>query len=100
VHRTSPWRPGVTLSDKDGCIAITVEGHTRGATTADPLDEPQILCEIADHIQEDLCESKTVVWPTCARHDVGLHAEVHDGQALWWCHFGDHPVAAIGALGS
>jgi hypothetical protein len=100
VHRTTPWRPAIHLSDLYGNgLAITVEGHTRGATTADPTDDQAIVCEIADHIQEDLCE-RYALWPVCARHDAGLHAEVHDGAAVWWCRLGNHAVAAVGALGA
>jgi hypothetical protein len=101
VHRTTTWRPNVTLSDLDGgALAVTVEGHTRGATTADPMDEQEIIQEIADDIQEDLCESHLEVWPICPSHRVGLHAKALHETTVWWCQLGVHRVATIGDLGA
>jgi hypothetical protein len=29
-------------------------------------------------------------WPVCGQHHVGLHADVRDDRAVWWCRVGDH----------
>jgi len=39
-------------------------------------------------------------WPECRKHSVGLHPEVRDGHAVWWCRPGQHAVAAIGRMDS
>ena len=25
------------------------------------------------------------VWPVCPAHNLGAHAQEHDGAAVWWC---------------
>jgi hypothetical protein len=38
------------------------------------------------------------VWPGCVEHDVGLHSEIRDGKAVWYCRLGKHTGALIGKL--
>ena len=63
--------------------------------TVDPAD---ILRQVADKVQ-DAVMGQSSVWPECIPHDAGLHAELRDGRAVWWCRRGDHLVAEIGQLG-
>ena len=100
LQRTTAWQADVALSTFSDAVEITVDGHARApATSADPWDRPTIICDIAEIIQEDVSESHAEVWPVCARHDVGLHAEVQAGRAAWWCPSGAHVLADIGLLG-
>jgi len=64
------------------------------------VEQPEAFAEVADYFQEQLDQHRLLgsIWPVCSEHDVGLHAEVHDGQAVWWCRLGDHAVATVGAL--
>ncbi|MDP2290242.1 MAG: hypothetical protein Q8M22_03595, partial [Actinomycetota bacterium] len=101
IQRTTTWQAEVTLSTLDAAVQITVEGHTRApATTADPWDQQAIVCDIAEIIQEDISESHSEAWPSCADHGVGLHAEVQAGRAVWRCRTGEHAVSDIGMLGA
>jgi hypothetical protein len=55
---------------------------------------------VADYIQEKVMDNYGPVWPICDTHGYGLHAEVHDDRAEWWCRPGDHRVAEVGGLGT
>jgi hypothetical protein len=101
MTRTTTWQPEVNLNTAVDAVEITVEGHTRApATMADPWDQHAVVCDIAEIIQEDVSERQMEVWPICAGHGVGLHAEVQAGRAVWWCRSGEHVVSEIGLLGA
>jgi hypothetical protein len=60
-------------------------------------DTVRALTEVADDAQGAIMESTWGAWPVCPRHQLGTHAEEHDGAAVWWCKGnGGHVVAAIG----
>ena len=108
LHRTSTLRPKVLVDDYDGNgVRIWInDGYT--APSMWELERPEAFVEVADYFQEQLdladflqeFEQARGCWPLCAEHGLGLHAEVHDGTAVWWCRLGGHAVAPIGELGS
>ena len=72
--------------------------------------EASARAAVAELLQEVTMERRRTVWPVCLVHDLGLHAELADGAAVWHCSGGDadqkagrraasgHVVADIGAL--
>jgi hypothetical protein len=57
------------------------------------------LSYVADAAQEVIMEMIGAVWPSCPQHDLGLHAEVEHGTAVWRCAgAGRHTVAPVGEL--
>ena len=100
VHATTEARPNVEvrLDDEDGLIV----GYNGGWTTPPmmSLRNPEATREIADYLQGEVMENNAVwaAWPTCSKHQIGLHAHVHDDAAVWYCRTGDHAVAGIGHL--
>lgn len=80
----------------DGGVAIVVDGSEVQFPIAG-LTEPEATAEIASLVQ-DLLAQPSGLWPICAEHDVGLHADVHDGLAVWRCRLHGHTAAAIGDL--
>ena len=99
VHRTTSLRPDVVVDVwYETAIRIVInDGWTTPSMFAS--ERPEAFAEVADYFQDQL-GSKLGCWPVCDQHDLGLHGEVHDGVAVWWCRFGDHAVAPIGQLGS
>ncbi len=97
VHRTSSWQPTVLVDVWMGNgVRISVDGGFT-APSMSARTEPESIAEVADYIQEQLDQSPSI-WPVCAAHDVGLHAEVRDGRPVWWCRLGGHRVGLIGEL--
>ena len=96
-HATS-LRPRVVVEAHDGGgVRIRIDnGYTAPSMWA--LDEPEAFAEVAGYFQEQLDQSGAGAWPTCAEHNVGLHAEVEGGTAVWRCRLGQHDVAPVGAL--
>ena len=79
---------------------VSVDGNG-GHSTEVALDAERevAVAQVADDVQEELMDQNaTSFWPTCRDHHTGLHAEVHDGAAVWWCRSGGHGVAALGQL--
>ena len=54
------------------------------------IGEEEAACEVADTVQDILLERLWKVWPTCTRHDAGLHPDFIDGGAVWLCRPGRH----------
>ena len=98
LHRTASLRPTVVVEADDGeHVHIWVNG---GFQLIDiQFDLRDVLVAVADYFQDELA-SELGCWPVCDQHDVGLHGEVHDGVAVWWCRLDHHAVAPIGELGS
>jgi len=97
LDRTSAFHATVLVDTYEDVIRITVnDGYTTPSMRA--VDRPEAFAEVAGYFQEQT-DQELRCWPVCADHDVGLHPEVHDGAAMWWCRLGDHGVSAIGALG-
>jgi hypothetical protein len=92
-------RPRVAVEDHDGLgVRIWINGgYTAPSMLA--LDKPEAFAELADYFQGQLDQSGAGAWPVCDRHDLGLHAEVHDGVAVWWCRKFQHAVAPVGHFG-
>jgi hypothetical protein len=62
-------------------------------------DAARSAAEMADSVQEQLMDVGVAkFWPSCPNHNTGLHAEVHDGAAVWWCRTGVHSLGAVGEL--
>jgi hypothetical protein len=98
VHRTTALRPVIVVEDNDGFgVRISVNGGYTAPSMWE-LDRPQAFAEVADYIQGELA-SELGCWPVCERHNLGLHAEVRDGIAVWWCRRMQHSVAPVGSLG-
>ena len=96
LHRTTDRRPNVELDLVLGAIRIQVDGNfTTPSMFA--VDHAAALAEVASYMQEQLSENAWM-WPVCETHDVGLHAEVHNAKAVWWCNLGQHERARIGEL--
>lgn len=67
------------------------------ATAGDTL--AGALVAIADLVQDDIAQRTRSVWPLCPAHDLGLHAGMDGGSAVWSCAGGGgHVVALVGAL--
>jgi hypothetical protein len=63
--------------------------------------ELDALVSVADCAQTVVMEWIWCIWPVCPRHDLGLHAGVEKGQAIWECGAdGGHVVAPVGRLPS
>jgi hypothetical protein len=79
---------------------VRVDGNG-GHSTEVALDAERevAIAQVADDVQAELMDQHaTRFWPTCGEHDAGLHAEVHDGEAVWWCRVGGHALAVVGEL--
>jgi hypothetical protein len=81
-------------------------GNRYGGSASSPLweiDPAKVLAEVADEVQDGLLgvvvDGNWRFWPECRQHNAGLHAEAHDGRAVWWCRLGQHELAQIGRLG-
>jgi hypothetical protein len=68
------------------------------------LTDAERLAWLADEVQEATMERDQVhcfVWPTCPVHQLGGHAVVEQGTAVWRCNGGGgHVLARIGELGN
>jgi hypothetical protein len=95
--RTSGFRPTLAVEEDERGVFVWFDGGTYGNVFQRLDDRTEVLAEVAQVIQVDICDQVTT-WPTCAEHDRGLHAEVVDGEAVWSCHAGPHVVARIGEL--
>ena len=100
LHRTTELRPQVEVDVwMESSIRISIDGGFTAPSMWE-VDRPEAFAEVADYFQEHLDQHPVLgsIWPVCAQHDVGLHAEVRNGLAVWWCRVGGHAVATIGAL--
>lgn len=84
-------------ADSDVCIWVNGGGTIPSAAGE---DAEQLKASVADYLQSELMEAEVAfrVWPTCPTHAVGLHAQVTDTRAGWWCRPGEHLVGRIGSL--
>jgi hypothetical protein len=99
IMRTTSQNPDIEVdSYMDGVRIAFNGGYTTPSVFADA--NPQALAETADYLQAQLTDDMGAVWPLCFVHEVGVHAEVHDGVAVWWCRVGDHLRAPVGELGA
>lgn len=69
---------------------------TEGIYPSCGSDPVLALSQVADNAQGAVMHSINGVWPVCPAHSMGVHAEVHDGAAVWWCRSSGHVVTAIG----
>jgi hypothetical protein len=75
-------------------------GSSSGLSPGSGRDPVTALAEVADEAQDAVMEAIWAAWPVCPAHGIGVHPEVHDGTAVWWCKgAGGHSVTAIGAWG-
>lgn len=91
----------VTLSVKDwndhayaefrGCWGT--DGGIGPGAARDPV---VALAAVADNLQDAIMESTWTVWPVCPEHNLGAHARIRDGRAVWWCRGRGHVIAPIG----
>ena len=102
LHRTTNARPVVEVDVwMDSSIRISIDGGFTAPSMWE-VEHPEALAEVADYFQRQLDQDPIIgsIWPACADHDVGLHAEVRGREAVWWCRLGEHAVATIGDLGA
>jgi len=89
--------------DEWGGTRLAVNGRRSGEPIWG-IDTAKVLVQVADDIQTELADiviqGRTRFWPECTRHNAGLHAELRDGRAVWWCRGGDHESGEIGHLPS
>jgi hypothetical protein len=98
LHRTTTSRPRVRVDAIAGYVRIVInDGYTSPSMWES--ERPQAFAEVGAYFQEQL-DQDIGCWPDCAVHNVGLHAEVHEGTGVWWCRLGEHAVAPIGHLRS
>jgi hypothetical protein len=64
------------------------------------INREDVVVEVADFIQDEVIEDLHSPWPVCPDHETGTYAQIVDGEAVWYCRFGGHAVAAIGQLTS
>lgn len=99
LYRTSDKRPHIDVDEYELRVRISVDGnYSTPSMMAFPFERAAAFAEVADYLQTELMDDEGPVWPTCGIHVYGLHAEVHADRAEWWCHPGDHLVAAVGDL--
>ena len=98
LERTTGLRPEVVADVwMESSIRISIDdGYT--APSMWEIERPEAFAEVADYFQDQLCQT-IGCWPVCPRHDLGLHPEVRDGKAVWWCRRMQHSVAPVGGLG-
>ena len=72
-------------------------GSTTGIAPRSASYPVWALVAVADETQDSVMETLWQTWPVCPAHDLGAHAQEHEGKAVWWCN-GDagHVIAAIG----
>lgn len=98
LHRTSSRRPSISADIFGGQVRITVEGgYNEPSIDSHYGSQTEIVRDVAEYLQHRLSENLRV-WPECATHSTGLHADLFDDSAVWRCRFGEHSVAAIGHL--
>jgi hypothetical protein len=101
LHRTTKWRPDVTVDDSDGAVRITIDGNvTTPSLSVAPYAVAAGFVEVAAYVQENVSDNAGAIWPVCSFHGFGLHPQINAGRAMWWCRPRDHPIAAIGELTS
>jgi hypothetical protein len=103
LHRTTDERPVVEVDVwMESSIRISIDGGFTAPSMWE-VDAPEAFAEVADYLQDQLLgvvvDGSWRFWPECRQHNAGLHAEVHDGRAVWRCRIGDHEVAPMGQLG-
>ncbi|MGQ0831417.1 MAG: hypothetical protein ACT4OV_07045 [Microthrixaceae bacterium] len=102
LARTCEIPASIWVTWEDGYPRVWVSnGDSYGYSSA-PIhqDHEMTKAEMADYVQEQLMDIGVErFWPTCHEHNRGLHAEVRDGTAVWFCRGGDHTIAALGLLG-
>ena len=84
-------------ADSEVCIWVNGGGTIPSASGE---DAERLKASVADYLQSELMEAEVAyrILPTCPTHAVGLHAQVTDTRAGWWCRTGEHLVAHIGSL--
>jgi hypothetical protein len=93
------------IHDRAGAVHAVFRGGGSGSTAglepSDAYDPVHALVAVADDLQNSVMHMLWgTVWPVCPAHNLGAHAQVHEGAAAWWCHYsGGHLIAAIGRWG-
>lgn len=77
-------------------VEVEFEGSYQGSALMG-VDPAEVLLQVADKVQVQVMGNREP-WPTCDPHDAGVHAELREGRAVWWCRWGDHLVAEVGKL--
>jgi hypothetical protein len=98
LHATTDARPlvEIRLDDEYGLIISYNGGYTTPAFSS--MQNPEATVEIAAHLQGEIAEDVSTVWPVCPSHRCGLDAKASDGEAVWSCRADGHQVATIGEL--
>jgi hypothetical protein len=76
-------------------------GSATGIAPANGGNPVWALVAVADEAQDSVMETPWEAWPVCPSHQLGAHAQEHEGAAVWWCNGdGGHVIAAIGKWNS
>jgi hypothetical protein len=76
------------------CVDAWAANSTGGGIYPEAGEDPiTALVEVADDAQDAVMHSMWGAWPLCPEHGLGVHAQEHDGAAVWWCGAGDGHVA-------
>jgi hypothetical protein len=99
LERSSWPGPPISVFIENEWIHIRTNGHETGPHVLE--DSEEFVAQVADVIWDGLVDiDPAALWPVCRSHDFGLHAQVHDGHAVWWCNgAGGHSEGRIGSLG-
>ncbi len=102
LERACDIPASIWIATESGYPTIWVSNGRSSGYAGTPMDEnPEVAkAEMADYVQGQLMDQDIErFWPSCLEHGRGLHAEVREGAAVWFCRGGEHAVAAIGHLG-
>jgi hypothetical protein len=104
IDRSTGIRPRVTVDAYMNGVRIAYHGDSTTTPAVSAHSNPDALAETAEYLQDHIigdigADGPSTLWPICPIHDRLLHAEVHDGTAVWWCHPGNHLAALVGELG-
>ncbi len=102
LERTCDIPASIWVTSEDGYPQVWVSNGESYGCASSPIDQDpeRAKAEMADYVQEQLMDiGVDHFWPSCVAHNRGLHAQVHDGSAMWFCRGGEHSVAEIGHLG-
>jgi ABC-type branched-subunit amino acid transport system substrate-binding protein len=102
--RASGLPDAVRLYSWEGSTNVGVDAWAANSTGGgifpeEGRDPVLALASVADDVQDAVMHSIWGAWPTCPVHRLGVHADLHDGAAVWWCRSGGgHVVAPVGQL--
>jgi hypothetical protein len=77
---------------------IVLACHWGGHSFALSGDQPDLVLDIARHLQDDVIHEVWGAWPPCPRHEHPMALDVVDGVTVWACRRDDDLVVPVGQL--